>query len=215
MPLLGRGREPSPPLAREVIDGLSEDVLRVSPPPVPVLMAPWSARLAQAEGADLNLVHRWMNEPHVASYWDQAWTRTRWSRYLVAQLAGTYSRPLIIEHQGMAVAYVELYRAARDIVSAYYPADPFDVGSHMAIGERAYTGRSLGPHLQRSLIDAIFVADPLCRRVVCEPDVRNYAARRKNDKAGLRLLGEVDLPHKRAAIFVFPRSEEDMPEGLC
>lgn len=183
----------------------------VPAPPTPTLPAPWSARLAGYEGCDLDLVHRWMNEPHVALYWDQAWSRERWSEHLANQLAGVESRPFLIDHEGRPVAYVELYRAAHHAIAAHYDADPHDLGVHIAIGELGLTGRGFGHAICRSLIEAILFEEPACRRIIAEPDVRNNAARRLFLTLGMHLVGEVDLGYKRAVLFMYGRDTADVP----
>ncbi|WP_329520305.1 GNAT family N-acetyltransferase [Spirillospora sp. NBC_01491] len=196
---------------REIREGLGPAVLAAGPPPVPDLAAPFRARIALPDGADLDLVHRWMNLPHVAAGYDQAWTRERWAAEIGGQLAGDYARPFIVEFDGRPVAYVELYRAARDVVAGTYPARAHDVGFHIAIGETDGVGRGLAVRIFRAFIDGVFAAEPECARIVSEPDASNQAARRVDTKLGLRFLGEVDLPHKRAALFIWPRTEADVP----
>ncbi|WP_019630458.1 GNAT family N-acetyltransferase [Actinomadura atramentaria] len=206
--------EPGPstrPYSRRLEAGLAPEVLAAGPPPVPELKPPFSTRLARPEGEDLDLVHRWMNLPHVAQHYDQAWPRERWAAEIAGQLAGDYARPFIVSLDGRPIAYVELYRAARDVVSLTYPARPHDVGFHLAIGETDAVGRGIGARVFGAFIDGVLAAEPACTRLVSEPDAGNEAARRTDVKLGLRFLGEVDLPHKRAALFVYPRTEADVP----
>src|SRR5690606_39688434 len=92
-----------------------------------------------------------MNRPHVADFYDQAWPRERWAEELAGQASGTFSRPLIISEDGADIAYIELYRAARDVVGRTYPAEPHDVGLHIAIGRRVDTGRGTGTRIFESL----------------------------------------------------------------
>ncbi|GAA1085925.1 GNAT family N-acetyltransferase [Nocardiopsis composta] len=190
------------------------EALAAGPPPVPVRAAPFDVRVASAEGPDLELVHAWMNRPHVADFYDQAWPRERWAEELAGQASGTFSRPLIISEDGADIAYIELYRAARDVVGRTYPAEPHDVGLHIAIGRRVDTGRGTGTRIFESLTRAVFEADPLCARVLIEPDVANAAVRKAAQRAGLRFGGEVDLPHKRAALYYKERAAAAAaPEG--
>lgn len=182
----------------------------VPAPPLPTLSPPLAARPCAAHGADLDRVHGWMNAPHVARRWDQAWSLTRWADALRGQLAGSYSRPLVVSHEGVAFAYVELYRAAQHPIAEQYAADPFDVGFHLAIGSREHEGRGLGREVLRGVADAVFAIEPACRRVVAEPDVANAAVARMNEAAGMHFVRELVLPHKRAALFVLPRTPADL-----
>jgi RimJ/RimL family protein N-acetyltransferase len=191
-----------PVLTREIREGLPAGVLVVPEPPLPVLPEPWRARLLQPGSQDAQLLGRWMSEPHVEKFWEQNWPAERWDRHLRAQLSGAYSRPLLVLFEGVPFAYVEIYRAARDVLGQVYPADAHDLGVHLAIGELSFTGKGLGRKMMRALVEALFVADPACERVVAEPDARNDPARKMFTAAGFRLQAEVRLPHKPAALMV-------------
>ncbi len=191
---------------REVTTGLAPAVLEAGPPPAPALGPPWAARLLTATGEDPRLVSRWMHEPHVDRFWDQAWPPARWAAALAGQLAGDYTRPYLISHEGAPLAYVEIYRIPRDVVGQHYPADPHDLGIHLAIGALADTGRGLGRRLVRAVAQGLFSADPRCQSVLADPDERHTIARRMFTAAGFAPIGVRDLGHKRAALYRFPRN---------
>ncbi|MEV0843552.1 GNAT family N-acetyltransferase [Actinocatenispora sera] len=154
---------------------------------------------------DLDLVHDWMNRPHVARYWQQDWPADRARDYLTGLLAGWVSRPMLGLLAGVPVSYWELYRAAVEPVGAAYPARPTDIGVHVLIGDPALTGRGLGSALLAAVRDGLFAADPACTRVVAEPDVRNTASVRAFRRAGFAHRGEIRLPDKTAALLIAER----------
>jgi lysine N-acyltransferase len=181
------------------------DVAAAGPPPRPQLAPPWSLAAVRPEGAELAIVQRWMAAPHVAEFWRQAWTLAEWSAAVARQHGGSHSRPWLVGLDGEYVAYVEVYRAARDILTRHVPVEPHDLGVHLAIGDPARTGRGLGPRVLRALVAGLFAADVSCRRVVGDPDAAHTVARRAFAAAGFVPVAEVDLPHKRAAIVAAPR----------
>jgi RimJ/RimL family protein N-acetyltransferase len=183
----------------------------VPAPPLPHLGGPWSARVARAGGADPDLVHGWMQSPHIAAFWHQAWPRERWAEEIAGHLAGDAILPVLIGLDGRPLAYIEVYRVARDRLAEQYAHHPHDLGVHIAIGEAGRTGRGLGRSLLRALAVGLLAADPECARVVAEPDVNNAPSLRAFAAAGFRSAGEVVLPDKTAALLVHPRREEDMP----
>lgn len=183
------------------------------PPPLPVVQDPWTIRFLEAQGADLALLHRWMNAPHVAEAWGQAWTRERWAEELAAQRAGEVSRPCLVSCQGEPLAYVEIYRAARDRLAAFYRARPHDLGVHVAIGDVERTRRGLGRRLLRAVADGLFAADPACTRVVAEPNVVNTASIRAFTAAGFERRADIRLPHKTAALLIRPRPERETDDS--
>jgi RimJ/RimL family protein N-acetyltransferase len=196
--------------ARRLRRPLDASVEAVGPPPAPALEPPWRAVAVEPAGAELDRVVGWMAEPHVAEFWRQDWSQAEWSAEVARQLAGDHSRPWTVWHRGERLAYVEVYRAARDVVADHYPAAAHDLGVHIAIGERRRTGRGLGPAVLRAVVDGLFRADPRCRAVVGDPDAGHHVARRAFAAAGFAPVAEVVLPHKRAAILVHRRATADM-----
>ncbi|GGM06108.1 GNAT family N-acetyltransferase [Dactylosporangium sucinum] len=183
---------------REVTAGLAAAVVAAGPPPAPRLSDPWAARVLTAD--DAGLVSAWMNEPHVERFWQQAWPPARWAGAIAEQLAGEHSRPYLVSYAGSPLAYVEIYRIPRDVVGLRYPADPYDLGIHLAIGDRDRTGQGLGRALVRAVAEGLFLADPRCPRVLADPDERHEVALRMFAGAGFQSLGVRDLGHKRAAL---------------
>ncbi|GAA4994412.1 hypothetical protein WHI96_13985 [Pseudonocardia tropica] len=43
------------------------------------------------------------------------------------------------------------------------------------------------------------------------PSADHVGARRMDERIGLSLLGEYELPHKRTALYVYPRTAADLP----
>jgi lysine N-acyltransferase len=176
------------------------DVVAAGPPPRPLVDPPWSLAPVTPEGAEVALVQRWMSAPHVAEFWQQAWPLDEWSAAVARQNAGDHSRPWLVDLEGDHVAYVEVYRVARDILARHLAVDAHDLGVHVAIGDPDRTGHGLGPRVLRVVVEGLFAADPSCRRVLGDPDAAHTVARRAFAAAGFAPVAEVDLPHKRAAL---------------
>lgn len=188
-----------------------------SGPPLPRLTRPWSVRVAESDGPDLEIIHGWMHAAHVSAFWKQNWSRQRWSEELERQRAGSHSLPCLLDHDGTTVAYVEVYRVLRDRLADYYAYGPADLGVHVAVGEIGRTGQGLGRRLLRAVAEGLLAADSGCDRVVAEPDVHNAPSIKAFQAAGFRPIDEVVLPDKTAALLVHPRhvggasTEEDQP----
>ena len=200
-----------PVLPRE-LTSISDEVRAVAAPPMPTLAEPYSIRLADAD-RDAELVSEWMNRPHLAEAWEYPWPPERWRRYLQAQLDGAYSRPLIGSFRGTELAYVELYRAAKDSIAPRYAADPYDLGLHAAIADLRFVNRGFAPILLPRLVASVFEIEPRCRRIVFDPDHRNTGARRLCEYAGCAFLGEHDMANRRMALYAFPRTPEYVPHA--
>ncbi|WP_252342227.1 GNAT family N-acetyltransferase [Rhodococcus sp. 14-2483-1-2] len=209
--------ETFPVLARELRD-IGDDVRAVPAPPIPVVPEPYSIRVAQTDisspsAPDTEMVTEWMNRPHLAEAWEYDWPRERWHAHLQAQLDGSYSRPLIGSFKGKDIGYLEIYRAAKDQIAGVYPSDPHDIGMHAAIAELSVVNKGFGALLLPKIIASVFELDPKCRRIVFEPDYRNTVMRRLSEYAGGVFLGELDMrADRRIALFVVPRTPDDVPD---
>ncbi|MFF9771113.1 GNAT family N-acetyltransferase [Streptomyces sp. NPDC014636] len=160
---------------------------------------------------DLPLVHRWMNEPAVADFWELAGTPKRTEDHLRAQFHGDgCCAPCLGVLDGTPMSYWEIYRADLDPLARHYPARPHDTGLHLLVGEAIDRGRGRGSALLRAVADLVFDRRPACARVVAEPDLRNTPSIAAFLTAGFRFAGEIDLPGKRAALMIRDRLLRDL-----
>ena len=207
--LNGSGLRYSGARAEAVLHEVPNPLHSPEPPPaapLPELGGGWSLRPVDLDRpADVDLVHGWMHAEHVAPRWNQAWSRQRWHEELRTQLGGEHSLPSLVFDGAEPVAYVELYRVARDVLGRCYRHHPRDLGVHIAIGAPERTGRGLGSRLLRAVAVGLLDADPACRRVVAEPNVHNERSIAAFGKAGFTAEGEVGLPEKNSALVVFER----------
>lgn len=187
-------------LPRERFD-IPEEILRIDRPPAPSLAPPFELRVAQR--TDAAMVAEWMNRPHLASAWEYDWPVDRWERHLGAQLDGAYSLPLIGAWRGADRAYLEIYWAAKDMISRYYDAEPYDLGLHAAIADLTLVNRGLGPMLLPRIVASALAVEPRCRRVMFDPDHRNTSARRLCEYVGCIFLGEHDTHNRRMALYAW------------
>ncbi|HEY6739483.1 MAG TPA: GNAT family N-acetyltransferase, partial [Actinopolymorphaceae bacterium] len=112
------------------------------------------------------------------------------------------------------MSYWELYRADLDPVARHYDAHPHDGGIHLLLGPESARGRGLGAKLIRAAADHLLNSDPRTTRVIAEPDVRNHRSIRAFERAGFVRSGDLDLPDKRAALMVLPRTFDLVGVGI-
>ncbi|MFJ4633283.1 GNAT family N-acetyltransferase [Streptomyces sp. NPDC088847] len=160
---------------------------------------------------DLPLIHRWMNDPAVAEFWELAGPQALTENHLRTQLTGDgRSVPCLGVLDGTPMSYWELYRADLDPLARHYPARPHDTGIHLLIGDDTDRGRGLGGGLLRAVADLVLDNRPACARILAEPDILNIPSVAAFLSAGFRFSAEVDLPDKRAALMVRDRSLRDL-----
>jgi RimJ/RimL family protein N-acetyltransferase len=202
--------EALPVLPRELAS-ITDEARSIAAPATPVLADPYDVRLADPDG-DAELIAEWMNRPHLVEAWEYDWPPGRWRGYLGAQLAGDYSRPFVGSFRGKEVAYLEVYRAAKDSIAPRYAADPHDLGMHAALADLRFVNKGIAPILLPRVAASLFELEPRCRRIMFDPDHRNTGARRLCEWAGCTFLGEHDMANRRMALYALPRSPDDAPE---
>ncbi|MGE3141581.1 MAG: GNAT family N-acetyltransferase [Thermoleophilia bacterium] len=151
---------------------------------------------------DTPLVHAWMQEPHVIPWWGLDGPESGVREYLDAQCALPHLVPWIADAAGDPFAYVETYRAAEDPLAAHYAATPGDRGWHILVGPASYLGSGVPRRLGYAVVRRLF-DDPGANRVVCEPDIRNARMIAFCERLGGRVVAELDLPDKRAALVMW------------
>jgi hypothetical protein len=158
---------------------------------------------------EIDLVARWMAEPHVKFAMNKDWGRAGWQEEIEFQFSDNKTRPYIVGQQGRRGGYIELYRVALDVVADYYETPVNDMGLHGCIGETDYFGYALSFWV--ALIAGVFETYPDCTGVLSDPTASNHlvCALDRNVCAIVdgSELGEVELPHKRAALFRFDRDK--------
>ncbi len=201
--------EAEAPFPRELTD-LTDEVRNVPPPPTPEVPTPYAFRLADPD-ADAETIAEWMSRPHLAKTWESTWPASRWHKYLRAQLDGNYSRPFVGSLRGQDHGYLELYRAAKDSVATQYECDPYDLGIHTAVADPDIINQGTAQFLLPHFVASVFNAEPQCRRIFFDPDHRNKGARQFCESGGCVFLGEYDVANQRLALYVLPRTLDDVP----
>ncbi|WP_255754787.1 GNAT family N-acetyltransferase [Massilia sp. erpn] len=171
---------------------------------IPWLERTLSFRVADAD-TDLPHFHRWMNDPHVAEFWEEEGDTDYHRAYLERLGADAHSIPLIACLDERPIGYFEVYWAKEDRISPFCEAADFDRGWHVLIGEADCRGKAFVSAWLPSISHYLFLDDGRTRRLVIEPRSDNQRMRRNLQRSGYDLLHEFDFPHKRAVLGVLPR----------
>ncbi len=140
------------------------------------------------------LLHNWMNLPHVAEFWMQAWPLPRIREYLSQQLH-SYHRVLFVYVNGHPVAYTELYPVAEDTLGTFCRHGEHDWGWHLLIGPESFIGCGLSLAVGHSICQYLFT-ETRAESLFCEPDVRNermqhFVQRLAHQDKGMLAFGPV------------------------
>jgi acetyl CoA:N6-hydroxylysine acetyl transferase len=154
---------------------------------------------------DLHTFHRWMNDPRVDAFWEEAGPVEKHAAYLARASADPRVHALVGCWEGEAFGYFETYWAREDRIAPYYDVDDYDRGIHMLVGEPRHRGPHKVAAWLPSLAHYLFLADPRTRHVVAEPRADNAKMIGYLQETGFYRAKHFDFPHKRAALMVLSR----------
>lgn len=161
-------------------------------------MDPRGLSFRKLRSSDLDLMHRWLNAPHVRRWWYAEGTSyAEIEEHYLPGIEGREATKLfLILHENEPIGYVQSYRISAEDDAGY--AGLVDVenaaGVDLFIGEAAYLHRGLGRHvIRRFLAEAVF-SDPGIEVCVIGPEPKNVAAIRAYEKAGFRFFKTIQIP---------------------
>jgi RimJ/RimL family protein N-acetyltransferase len=143
--------------------------------------------------ADFELLHRWLNAPHVAKWWDGPLTLPQVREKYQRKLAKSSEQNYIVLFEGHPLGYVGVYRAA-EVGDGWWPGEASTtVGIDQFIGHPNLVNQGLGARFLRYLTDWL-LSQPNIERVIVDPNPKNLRAIRCYRKAGFRDVGLIDTP---------------------
>ena len=142
---------------------------------------------------DLPLLHEWLNRPHIAERWDGPFT--------AASMPSKFNEHMISKHlfgylamlDGMPVGYIQTYEATKvgggwwsDVVEGTWGIDQFLAdGSSLGVG--------LGTKMVEAFTEFVF-ATHNAKQIITDPSPDNPRALRCYEKAGFKVLKQIDTP---------------------
>ena len=165
--------------------------------------------------ADLPLMHRWLNTPHVRRWWaDEPRTLDEIARHYGARISGEDpTNPFLVLLDDTPIGYIQSYRIADHPDYAEHvlaPGDEEAAGIDLFIGEPNLVGRGLGPRLIRQFLrDVVFGAsDATC--CLIGPATDNAAAIRAYEKAGFCWVRTVAVPGEPSPEYLMRLAREGL-----
>jgi aminoglycoside 6'-N-acetyltransferase len=135
---------------------------------------------------DFPEVSTWVNEPHVARWWDEHRTLEQVTAYYGPAVRGEEpTRMWVWEVNGRSVGFSQDYRISDHPDYALLSARPDAVGFDYALGASAFVGRGLGTSLLWVYLrDIVWPAYPDVLEFFAAPDHRNTSSLRVLAKLG-------------------------------
>ncbi|ETN43634.1 uncharacterized protein HMPREF1541_02793 [Cyphellophora europaea CBS 101466] len=175
-------------------------------PPGSIATLPTLASFGERQ-SDLDLLHRWMNDPRVNAAWSEAGPRERQRRFLEDALNSRHSFPVFGCWDGRPFGYFEVYWVKEDKLGRLLGGEVgnYTRGLHVLVGEQEFRG----PHRVRAWLSALvhyaWLADSRTETVMLEPRVDNEKFLKYLAEAGFYKQGEVSFPHKQSAVMKIDR----------
>jgi aminoglycoside 6'-N-acetyltransferase len=146
--------------------------------------------------ADLPLLHRWLNEPHVTQWWGEPAAQFDLVSGDLNELA---MDQYIVLTDNQPFAYIQCYRLT-DWNIGFGEQPDGTRGIDLLIGETEMLGRGHGSGCIRGFVDRVLASGT--PRVVTDPDPHNSRAIRVYEKAGFQRDRMVDTPDGPALLMV-------------
>ena len=167
--------------------------------------------------ADMPLMHKWLNTPHVLE-WYRDWGKTGPTleqvaeKFLPRARDQTVVQSFIIIRDGQPIGHIQTYRVADFPAASAMVEDAGGVaGVDILIGEEEHVHIGLGSHILRAFLREIVFAGPSVTRCTIDPEPENCIAIRAYEKAGFRYTHTAWNAEDRvqAYMMVIPR------EAIC
>lgn len=124
---------------------------------------------------DVDLLHKWMNDPRVAYSWGEEGPRLHQEDFLRRGLSSRHSFPIIGCWDGRPFGYFEIYWVKEDILGKYLGGEvgDWDRGIHCLVGEQEFRGSHRVHVWLSALVHYCWLADMRTNAVFLEPRVDN------------------------------------------
>jgi aminoglycoside 6'-N-acetyltransferase len=131
--------------------------------------------------ADLPMLGAWLDQPHVAEWWDNGEDKVAEIREAMTDPA---TKPFVVELDGRPIGYIQCYRPHLEEEHPYRDQPEGTLGIDQFIGEPELVGIGHGSRLIAVFVEGLFREG--APRVIIDPDPANGRAIRAYEKAGFR-----------------------------
>ncbi|KAG8626414.1 hypothetical protein KVT40_005359 [Elsinoe batatas] len=163
--------------------------------------------------SDVELLHKWMNDPRVAYSWGEDGPIEHQREFLEGGLKLKHSFPVIGCFDGKPFAYFEIYWVKEDRLGAHLGGSigEWDRGFHCLVGEQEFRGSHRVKVWLSALVHYCLLADPRTNAVMLEPRVDNEKLRRYCEDVGFFKEREITFPHKQSNLMKILRETWEAP----
>lgn len=153
---------------------------------------PESISFRKPTEADLSLIHRWLNTPHVSQWWDIDGKRNPDYEEVIRHFMPRIQQKepvnyYLVLYDARPVAFIQSYRIEDFPTTMAMITDNTNVaGTDTFIGEVDFLHRGFGAVYIRKFLKEIVFLEPGTNSCIVDPDPNNKIAIRAYEKAGFR-----------------------------
>ncbi|OJJ47763.1 hypothetical protein ASPZODRAFT_1773713 [Penicilliopsis zonata CBS 506.65] len=172
---------------------------------------------SSSASSDLEILHRWMNDPRVSAAWGVQGPLQTQETFLRDNLSSKHSFPVFGCWDGKPFGYFEIYWVKEDPLGSLLsgnstsPVDNYDRGIHLLVGEQEFRGPHRVAIWLSALVHYCWLADLRTQTVMLEPRVDNAKVINYLTQSGFYKEGEVSFPHKQSAVMKIKREYWESP----
>ena len=177
----------------------------------PSMMDPRGISFRELRAPDLDLMHRWLNAPHVRRWWYAEGTSHREieEEYLPRIEGHEAVESFVILRENKPIGFVQSYEISHDEEYAGLVGVEDSAGLDMFIGEAEYLYQGLGQHIIRGFLSEHVFSDPGVKVCVIGPEPKNDAARRAYGKAGFHYFKTIQVPGEPEPEYLMKLTREE------
>ncbi|QIW99416.1 hypothetical protein AMS68_004934 [Peltaster fructicola] len=162
---------------------------------------------------DLQLLHKWMNDPRVSASWGEQGDISHQEAFLKHGLESRHSIPVIGCFDGKPFGYFEVYWVKEDKLASHLGGNcgDWDRGLHVLVGEQEFRGAHRVKVWLSALVHYCLLADMRTTAIYMEPRVDNQKVKQYCEEVGFHKEREVTFPHKQSNLMKITREAWDAP----
>jgi acetyl CoA:N6-hydroxylysine acetyl transferase len=153
---------------------------------------------------DLPVLHGWVNSPHAIPFWQMEGPLELLEKTYREVMSNPHACSFIGCLEGIPVCQIDAYDPLFDLMANYFEANNGDLGMHLLLAPYKTDVQNLSTKIVSAFCEYVF-STGLVERVITEPDKDNRAANWLLYRLKFLFVGEIELPEKKANLFILSK----------
>ncbi len=145
------------------------------------------------------LLHRWLNTPHVAKFWDGAVSMSEVIGKYDHKIHLNTERAYFVKQQQDFIGYISVYIANKVGGAWWEEEEDGTLGVDLLIGEESLLGKGLGASYLVVFTDWLLEQKGV-KKIITDPSPKNLSAIKSYQKAGFVNAGLITTPDGEAMV---------------